>query len=38
MLDDFLMYFAFVGSISTVIIGGMHWSLLREEKRTKGGE
>ncbi|RAP05501.1 hypothetical protein C2W58_01933 [Bacillus pumilus] len=38
MFDDFLMYFSFVGSISTFIIGGMYWSLLREERRNKGGE
>ncbi|MBD3861405.1 hypothetical protein IEE86_16895 [Bacillus sp. 28A-2] len=38
MFDDFLMYFAFVGSISTIIIGGMYWSLVREESRNKGGE
>lgn len=38
MLDDFLMYFAFVGSISTVIIGGMYWSIVREERWTKGGK
>lgn len=38
MFDDFLMYIAFVGSITTFIIGGMYWSLLREERRNKGGE
>ncbi len=38
MFEDFLMYTAFVGSITTFIIGGMYWSLVREERRTKGGE
>ncbi|EDW22549.1 hypothetical protein BAT_0158 [Bacillus pumilus ATCC 7061] len=37
MFDDFLMYFAFVGTISTFIIGGMYWSLVSEERRNKGG-
>lgn len=37
MFNDFLMYIAFVGSISTVLIGGMYWSIIREEIRTKGG-
>ncbi|UNY40679.1 hypothetical protein KLEB271_gp54 [Bacillus phage vB_BauS_KLEB27-1] len=38
MFDDFLMYFSFVGSISTFIISGMYWSIVREERRNKGGE
>lgn len=38
MFDDFLMYIAFVGSISTIIIGGMYWSLVREERWNNGGE
>jgi hypothetical protein len=31
------MYFAFVGSISAFIIGGMYWSIVSEDRRNKGG-
>lgn len=32
IISDFAMYSSFVGSIAVVIIGGMYWSIVKEER------
>ncbi|MEC3761527.1 hypothetical protein [Bacillus pumilus] len=32
IMSDLAMYGSFVGSIATVIIGGMYWSIVKEER------
>ncbi|MEC3813310.1 hypothetical protein [Bacillus altitudinis] len=32
IISDIAMYGSFVGSIAAVIIGGMYWSIVKEER------
>lgn len=32
IISDFAMYGSFVGSVAAVIIGGMYWSIVKEER------